>query len=94
MPQHDDALGLRHMLDYAREAVALVQNTTCDDLQANCVLSLALIRLLEIVGEAAPRVSEELRARHPQMASITASATLYPFSLVHDSARWTERRWR
>jgi uncharacterized protein with HEPN domain len=32
------------------------------------VLSLALVRLLEIVGEAATRVSEELRARHPQIA--------------------------
>ena len=46
----------------------LVQNTTRDDLHANRVLSLALVRLLEIVGEAATRVSEELRARHPQIA--------------------------
>ena len=68
MPQHDDAIGLRHMLDHAREAAALVQNTTRDDLHANRVLSLALVRLLEIVGEAATRVSEELRTRHPQIA--------------------------
>src|SRR5215467_11845935 len=68
MPQHNDALGLRHMLDHAREAAALVQNTTRDDLHTNRVLSLALVRLLEIVGEAATRVSEELRARHPQIA--------------------------
>jgi uncharacterized protein with HEPN domain len=68
MTQHDDAIGLRHMLDHAREAVALVQNTTRDDLHANRVLSLALVRLLEIVGEAATRVSEELRARHSQIA--------------------------
>ena len=68
MTQHDDAIGLRHMLDHAREAAALVQNTTHDDLHATRVLSLALVRLLEIVGEAATRVSEELRARHPQIA--------------------------
>jgi uncharacterized protein with HEPN domain len=68
MTQHDDAIGLRHMLDHAREAAALVQNTTRVDLHANRVLSLALVRLLEIVGEAATRVSEELRARHPQIA--------------------------
>jgi uncharacterized protein with HEPN domain len=68
MTQHNNAIRLRHMLDHAREAVALVQNTTCDDLHANRVLSLALVRLLEIVGEAATRVSEELRARHPQIA--------------------------
>jgi uncharacterized protein with HEPN domain len=56
------------MLDHAREAAVLVQNTTRDDLHANRVLSLALVRLLEIVGEAATRVSEELRARNPQIA--------------------------
>ena len=56
------------MLDHAREAAALVQNMTRDDLHANRVLSLALVRLLEIVGEAATRVSEELRTRHPQVA--------------------------
>ena len=27
-------------------------------------------------------------------ALITASATLYPFSLAHSSAWWTEGRWR
>jgi uncharacterized protein with HEPN domain len=68
MTQHDDAIGLRHMLDHAREAAALVQNMTRDDLRANRVLSLALVRLLEIVGEAATRVSEGLRVRHPQIA--------------------------
>ena len=65
MTQHDDAIGLRHMLDHAREAAALVQNTTRDDLHANRVLSLALVRLLEIVGGAATRISEALRARNP-----------------------------
>jgi uncharacterized protein with HEPN domain len=51
MTSHDDAIGLQHMLDHVREAVALVQNMTCDDLHANRVLSLALVRLLEIVGK-------------------------------------------
>ena len=58
MTQHDDTLGMRHMLDHAREAAALVQNTTRDDLHTNRVLSLALVRLLEIVGGAATRISD------------------------------------
>jgi len=33
MPQHDDTIGLRHILDHAREAAALVQNMTCHKLQ-------------------------------------------------------------
>lgn len=68
MPQRDDTIVLRHMLDHAREAVALVHNMTAVELHANRVRSLALVRLLEIVGEAATRVSEDLRAQHPQIA--------------------------
>ena len=67
MTQHDDAIGLRHMLDYAREAAALVQNTTRDDLHANRVLSLALVRLLEIVGEGVKRLPLNLRSRYPSV---------------------------
>ncbi len=45
MTQPDDTIGLRHMLDHAREAAALVQITTREALHANRVLSLALVRL-------------------------------------------------
>ena len=68
MTQHDDTIWLRHMLAHAREAAALVHTATRDTLHTNRILSLALVRLLEIVGEAATRVSADLRARHPQIA--------------------------
>ena len=38
------------------------------DLDTDRVLRLALVRLLEIVGEAAGRVSNDLQAQHPQIA--------------------------
>jgi uncharacterized protein with HEPN domain len=53
------------MLDHAREAVALVGGRTRADLAGTRLLQLGLMHLVEIVGEAAARVSEEARARHP-----------------------------
>ncbi|MBI3608492.1 MAG: DUF86 domain-containing protein [Nitrospirae bacterium] len=68
MSRHDDLVRFRHILDHAREAAALVRNKRRDDLDSDRVLSLALVRLLEIVGEAANRVSEDERARHADIA--------------------------
>jgi uncharacterized protein with HEPN domain len=53
------------MLEHAREAMQLVAGRDRSDLDTDRILSLALVRLLEIVGEAAARVSSEARARHP-----------------------------
>jgi uncharacterized protein with HEPN domain len=41
------------MLDHAREAVAMTRGKTRADLDSDRQLNLALVRLLEIVGEAA-----------------------------------------
>jgi uncharacterized protein with HEPN domain len=63
------------MLDHAREAMALVQGKTRADLDADRLLNLASVRLLEIIGEAANRIPEEEQARHaeipwPQIVSL------------------------
>ena len=47
-----DQIRLRHMLDAAREAHALVRGKCSDDLAGDRVLSLALVKLIEIIGEA------------------------------------------
>lgn len=65
MPPDRDRIRLLHMLEHAREAMQLVAGRDRSDLDTDRVLSLALVRLLEIVGEAAARVSSEARARHP-----------------------------
>jgi uncharacterized protein with HEPN domain len=67
MSQHDPLVALRHMLDYAREAVALARGRSRTDLDSDRLLQLALTRLVEIVGEAAGRVPAELQARHPEL---------------------------
>ena len=67
MSRRHKGVRLRHMLDHAKEAVALTQGRTRSDLDSDRLLSLALVRLLEIVGEAANRVPKEERALHPEI---------------------------
>ena len=64
MTRRDPAVALRHMLDHAREAAALVQGRSREEVVADRVLSLALVRLLEIIGEAARRVPPQERTQH------------------------------
>lgn len=65
MTKQDDPLRLRHMLDHAREAVELIEGKQPADLQGERLLQLALVRLVEIVGEAAARVSQDTCGQHP-----------------------------
>ncbi len=64
MTRHDDRVRLRHMLDHAREAVAMITGKGRTDLQRQRMLELALVRLIEIIGEAAARVSPEGQAEY------------------------------
>jgi uncharacterized protein with HEPN domain len=75
MLRPEDVVRLKHMLDHAREAVELVCDKVRRDLDSNRMLCLALIRLIEIVGEAAGRISADVRNRHstipwPQIISL------------------------
>jgi len=65
MSRHDDLMRIRHMHDHAREALSLIHGITRDDLKSNRLLQLGLTRLVEILGEAAARVSKEGRAAYP-----------------------------
>lgn len=65
MSRHDELIRLRHMRDHAAEAIALTQNRKRGDLATDRLLELALIRLMEIIGEAAGRISPETRAQLP-----------------------------
>jgi uncharacterized protein with HEPN domain len=55
------------MLEHSREAIGLVSGRTRQNLDTDRVLSLALVRLLEIIGEAAAGVSADARAKHPEI---------------------------
>ena len=64
MKQPDDRRRLQHMLDHATEALDMVRGRERNDLELDRQLALALVRLMEIVGEAAGRVTADVRARH------------------------------
>jgi len=67
MTLHNDMIRLRHMLDHAKEAANLIAGKDKTELQHNRVLELALIRLVEIVGEASAKVSSETQAKYPSI---------------------------
>jgi uncharacterized protein with HEPN domain len=63
----DDLSRLHHMQDAAREAMVFMSGKTKEDLANNRMLVLAVVKDLEIIGEAAGRVSAECRDRHPEI---------------------------
>ena len=58
----DDPTRLRHMLEAAQEAIIFATGKTIDDLTRDRMLLLSLVKELEIVGEAASRISRETKA--------------------------------
>lgn len=74
MPSHDTDVRLRHMLDAAREAAQMAQGRTRTDLDTDRLLNLSLVRLLEIVGEAASRVPVGERQIIPAFRGCRSSA--------------------
>ena len=67
MSINGDSTRLLHMLDAAYKAIGFVANRTFQDLENDEILALALVKAIEIVGEAASRVSPEYQAKYPQI---------------------------
>ncbi len=67
MSRRNDWVTLKQMVDHAVEAIELTQEEGRESLDQNRLLELGLVRLVEIVGEAAGRISLETQARHPQI---------------------------
>ena len=53
MARHDDRVTLQQMLDSTRKAVLLAETRLRSDLDDDWVVTLALVQLLQSVGEAA-----------------------------------------
>lgn len=63
MLSEPDRVRLQHMLDAARKAVQFAEGRNREDLDnEDDPLSSALVRQIEIIGEAASKVSSEIRA--------------------------------
>jgi len=68
MPVIDDIIRLHHIHDAASKAVEFTKTKKRTELETNEMLSFALVRLMEIIGEAATGISEELKRKYPTIA--------------------------
>ncbi len=62
-----DLIRLRHMLEAAREAVKFAEGHKPSDLRQNPLWALGLVKCVEIIGEAAARISREGKAECPHI---------------------------
>ena len=65
--QKDDLIRLRHMLDAAQEAISFVTGKSRRDLNLNRMLALSLVKDIEIIGEAASKITLETREQLAQV---------------------------
>ena len=63
----DDLIRLRHMLDAAGEALSFVKGKTRTELDTNRMLVLSLVKEIEIIGEAASKVSAETKSKNARI---------------------------
>ena len=67
MCKDDDLVRIRHMLDAALKLIDFTKSCKRSDLDEDEKLSLSVVRLIEILGEAAKYVSESCRQQHPDI---------------------------
>ena len=67
MISRNDEVRLRHMLEAAQKAVALVGGRNRPEVEADERNVMSLIRLLEILGEAARQISPAFRDGHAEI---------------------------
>ena len=60
----DDRVRLRHMVEAAESAVEFLAGRQRHDLDEDRMLLFAVVRAIEVLGEAASQVSAETRATH------------------------------
>src|SRR5688572_24098913 len=92
-PENRDAAYLWDMLDAARTIQNFTSGVSLDDYLVDRKLQLAVERLIEIIGEAARLVSEELKAEHSEIPwkQIIAQRNV----LAHDYGEiMQDRIWR
>ena len=62
-----DQVRLHHMLDAAQAAASFVEGRSRANLETDLMFAFALVRAIEIVGEAASRISKEEQQRYSQI---------------------------
>ena len=65
--RNEDLTRLRHMIEAPQEGLGFALHKRREDLDQDRMLTLALIKAIEIVGEAGSKISPEFRERHPEI---------------------------
>jgi uncharacterized protein with HEPN domain len=65
--QKDDWVRLRHMLEASKEVISFMAGQNRQSLEKNRMLALSLIRLIEIIGEAATKITKQFQKDHPEI---------------------------
>ena len=65
--QPEDSVRIGHMIEAAEDALGFVANRPRADLDSDRMLLFALVRAVEIIGEAASKVSEQTRSAHAEI---------------------------
>jgi len=61
----DDVTRIKHILDAGREIIAFKEGFSKDDMQKDRLRMLALVKEIEIIGEAASKISEDRKNQLP-----------------------------
>jgi uncharacterized protein with HEPN domain len=62
-----DKVRIRHILDASKEAVEFAKGRSRAEFDSDRKLNLSIVRLLEVIGEAARGISDEFRTQHPEL---------------------------
>jgi len=63
----DDKIRLQHMLDAAQEAITFLSSLNGENIENNRLVFHAIIRLIEVVGEALSQLSKAYRDSCPEL---------------------------
>lgn len=88
----DDAIRIRHMIEAADAAQGFIAGRQRSELDTDRMLAFALMRAVEIVGEAASKISPETRAAMPSVPWSAIVATrhrlIHAYSDVNHNILW------
>ena len=60
----DDITRVKHILDSSKDILVFINNKERQDLDKDRMLVLSLVKSIEIIGEAANKISDELKSKH------------------------------
>jgi uncharacterized protein with HEPN domain len=65
--QNKDYIRIRHILDASEDAILFLKDKSKDDFKNDKILIYALVKALEIIGEAANLISTEIQDKFPEI---------------------------